>query len=56
MKQGVFGVDGGLNPDSIKKLVDIGLDSKSIEEPVPDDWYTMTNVDSYLARNGAFSQ
>ena len=56
VKQGVFGVDGGLNPESIKKLIDIGLDSKSIEEPVPTDWYTMTNVDSYLARNGAFSQ
>lgn len=56
VKQGVFGVDGGLNPDSIKKLIDIGLDSKSIEAPVPDDWYTMTNVDSYLERNGAFGQ
>ncbi len=54
--QGVFGVDGGLTAEAVQKLVDIGLDSKSIAEPVPTDWYTMTNVDSYLARHGAFGQ
>lgn len=48
----VWGVNGGLTPDAIKKLVDIGLDSKSIEDPVPDTWYTMKYVENYLARNG----
>jgi ABC-type nitrate/sulfonate/bicarbonate transport system substrate-binding protein len=54
--QDIFGVDGGLTAESVQKLIDIGLDSKSITEPVPTDWYTMTNVDSYLARHGAFEQ
>lgn len=52
IEQDVFAVNGGLTPESIQKLVDIGLDSASIEEPVPDDWYTMEYVESYLARNG----
>ncbi len=56
ISQGVFAVDGGLNPESVQKLVDIGLDASAIEDPVSPDWYTMTNVDSYLARNGAFGQ
>ena len=52
VEQKIFAVNGGMNPESIKKLVDIGLDSASIEEPVPDDWYTMKFIESYLARNG----
>jgi ABC-type nitrate/sulfonate/bicarbonate transport system substrate-binding protein len=52
IEQDLFAVNGGLNPDSIKKLVDIGLDSASIEAPVPDDWYIMDQIESYLARNG----
>ena len=49
---GLFATNGGLNADSIKKLTDIGLDAKSIEAPVPDNWYTMDLIESYLARNG----
>ncbi|HET7831183.1 MAG TPA: ABC transporter substrate-binding protein [Candidatus Limnocylindrales bacterium] len=49
---GLFAVNGGLNPESIQKLIDIGIDSKAIEEPVPDTWYTMDFIESYLARNG----
>jgi NitT/TauT family transport system substrate-binding protein len=49
---GLFAINGGLNPESIKKLTDIGLDAKSIEAPVPDNWYTMDLIESYLARNG----
>lgn len=56
MSQNVFGVDGGLTAEAVQKLVDIGLDSESIAEPVPTDWYTMQYVDSYLARHGAFGQ
>lgn len=52
VKQKVFAVNGGLNVDAVKKLVDIGLDSASIEAPVPDDWYTLKYIESYLARNG----
>jgi len=52
VQQNIFAVNGGLTPESIKKLVDIGLDSESIEEPVPDTWYTMQFIESYLARNG----
>jgi ABC-type nitrate/sulfonate/bicarbonate transport system substrate-binding protein len=49
---GLFAINGGLTPESIQKLTDIGLDSKSIEEPVPDNWYTMDLINDYLARNG----
>lgn len=49
---GVFAVNGGLNPESIKKLEDIGLDAGAVEEPIPPDWYTLDLVDNYLARNG----
>jgi NitT/TauT family transport system substrate-binding protein len=52
IKSGLFAVNGGLTPESIKKLVDIGLDAKSIENPVPDTWYTMDLINDYLARNG----
>ncbi|MBX3030228.1 MAG: ABC transporter substrate-binding protein [Chloroflexi bacterium] len=56
ISQNVFAVDGGLTPESIQKLVDIGLDAAAITEPVSTEWYTMANVDSYLARRGAFGQ
>lgn len=46
-----FAVNGGLNPDTIAKLITIGLDAGSIEAPVPDDWYTLDFIDNYLARN-----
>jgi hypothetical protein len=52
VEQELFAVNGGLTPESIKKLVDIGLDAGAIEEPVPDTWYTMDFIESYLARNG----
>jgi ABC-type nitrate/sulfonate/bicarbonate transport system substrate-binding protein len=52
VEQKIFAVNGGLTEEAVQKLVDIGLDSKSIEEPVPDDWYTMKFIESYLARNG----
>lgn len=52
----LFAVNGGLNPDSIQKLTEIGLDAGSIEEPVPDNWYTMDLIESYLARNGEMEQ
>jgi ABC-type nitrate/sulfonate/bicarbonate transport system substrate-binding protein len=51
-KAGLFAINGGLTPESIAKLVSIGLDAKSIEEPVPDTWYTMKYIESYLERNG----
>ena len=50
---GLFAINGGLSADSIAKLVAIGLDAASIEEPVPDTWYTMDLINDYLARNGA---
>lgn len=49
---GLFAINGGLTPESIAKLVAIGLDASSIEEPIPDTWYTMKYIESYLARNG----
>ena len=52
VQQNIFAVNGGLTPESIKKLVDIGLDAGAIEEPGPDTWYTMDFIESYLARNG----
>lgn len=53
VKQNIWAVNGGLTPESVKKLIDIGLDAGSIEEPVPDTWYTMQFVENYLARKGA---
>jgi sulfonate transport system substrate-binding protein len=50
----VWGVNGGLTQESIDKLVTIGLDAGSIEEPVPDNWYTMAYIENYLARNGEY--
>lgn len=52
----LFAVNGGLTPESVKKLTDIGLDAGSIEEPVPDNWYTMDLIESYLAREGEMEQ
>jgi ABC-type nitrate/sulfonate/bicarbonate transport system substrate-binding protein len=52
----LFAVNGGLNAESVQKLTDIGLDAGSIEEPVPDNWYTMDLIESYLARNGEMEQ
>ncbi len=53
---GLFAVNGGLSPASIQKLTDIGLDASSIEEPVPDNWYTMDLIENYLARNDEVDQ
>lgn len=53
---GLFATNGGLTPESIQKLTDIGLDAGSIEEPVPDNWYTMDLIEDYLARNGEREQ
>ena len=53
---GLFAVNGGLSAESIQKLTDIGLDAGSIEEPVPDNWYTMELIENYLARNGEVDQ
>jgi ABC-type nitrate/sulfonate/bicarbonate transport system substrate-binding protein len=50
----VWGVNGGLTAESIDKLESIGLDSAAIEEPVPDDWYTMDFIESYLARHETY--
>lgn len=50
----IWGVDGGLTQESVDKLISIGLDAGSIEEPVPTDWYTMDLVENYLARYGAY--
>ena len=52
----LFAVNGGLSAESVQKLTDIGLDAGSIEEPVPDNWYTMDLIESYLARNGEMEQ
>jgi ABC-type nitrate/sulfonate/bicarbonate transport system substrate-binding protein len=49
---GLFAVNGGLTAESIKKLTDIGLDAKSIEAPLPDNWYTLDLIEDYVARNG----
>jgi ABC-type nitrate/sulfonate/bicarbonate transport system substrate-binding protein len=53
---GLFATNGGLTPASIQKLTDIGVDAESIEEPVPDNWYTMDLIEDYLARNGEREQ
>jgi sulfonate transport system substrate-binding protein len=52
MEQGVFAVNGGLTEESVEKLETIGLDAAAIEEPVPDDWWTLDFIENYLARNG----
>jgi ABC-type nitrate/sulfonate/bicarbonate transport system substrate-binding protein len=52
IEQEVFAVNGGLNPEAVEKLESIGLDAGAIEEPVPDDWWTMEFIENYLARNG----
>lgn len=53
---GLFAVNGGLSPESIQKLEAIGLDAGSIEEPVPDNWYTMELIEDYLERKGRVEQ
>ena len=50
----VWGVNGGLTPEAIDKLESIGLDSAAIEEPIPEDWYTMDLIENYLARHEAY--
>lgn len=52
LDSGLFAVNGGLNTESVAKLIAIGLDAGSIEEPVPDTWYTMKYIENFLARNG----
>jgi ABC-type nitrate/sulfonate/bicarbonate transport system substrate-binding protein len=56
VKQGIFATDGGLTPEAVQKLVDIGLDSASISGDIPEEWVTYDYVNSYLDRNGEFSQ
>jgi ABC-type nitrate/sulfonate/bicarbonate transport system substrate-binding protein len=53
---GLFAVNGGLTPESVEKLTEIGIDAGSIEEPVPDNWYTTDLIDDYIARNGVMEQ
>jgi ABC-type nitrate/sulfonate/bicarbonate transport system substrate-binding protein len=53
---GLFATNGGLTPESIQKLTDIGIDAESLEAPIPDNWYTMELIEDYLARNGEREQ
>lgn len=47
----LFAVDGGLDEDSVSRIEQIGLESDAFDEPVPEDWYTLEFIESYLARN-----